>query len=98
MRISSINVAQPRNLNCNLRTKNVQNPNFKGWGGALGTLFGAGVGVALTVASGGALAWTIPALGGVSGIGGDIFEKKDKPSDDEYSYDYDPCYPNPHDY
>ncbi len=84
MRVSSINVAQPRNLNYNLRNKNAQTPNFRGWGGALGTIGGAAVGIVLTAASGGALAWTIPLLGGSGAIGGDMYEKKDKPSTDQY--------------
>lgn len=84
MRISSIHVAQPMNVNHNLRRNNVQNPNFKGWGGALGTIGGSAVGIGLTLLSGGALAWTIPMLGGAGGIGGDIYEKKDKPSSDDY--------------
>ena len=87
MRICPINsVSQARNYqNYNrMQSKNVQNPNFKGWGGFLGTVGGALVGVALTAATGGALAWTIPALSGTGGIGGDMYEKKDKPSTDSF--------------
>ena len=84
MRVSSIHVAQPMRTNYNLHSKNHQNPNFKGWGGVLGTLGGTAVGAVLTVASGGALMWTIPLLGGTAGIGGDMYEKKDKPSTDQY--------------
>ena len=82
MRISSINVAQPRMTVRNL--KHVQNPNFKGWGGVVGTLGGSALGLGLSVLSGGALLWTIPLLGGAAGIGGDIYEKKDKPTTDGY--------------
>lgn len=84
MRISSINVAQPRNINYVTKAKNLQNPNFEGKGGIRGLLGGTAIGVALTFFSGGTLAWTIPLIGGVGGIGGDVFEKKDKPSIDEY--------------
>lgn len=94
MRISSINVAQPRMTVRNL--KHVQNPNFQGKGGALGTLVGAAAGVGLTFLTGGAMAWAIPILAGGGGIGGDMYEKKDKPSSDDY--DYDPTYPNYRDY
>ena len=89
MRISPISVSYARNYhNSNLKSQNVQNPNFKGWGGALGTILGAGAGVILTAASGGALAWTIPALSGGGAIGGDIFEHSSKPSsDDDYDYE-----------
>ena len=90
MRVSSINVAQPVVKNYNFRNSKVHStptaeaPSFKGWGGVLGTVLGAGAGIALTVATGGALAWTIPAISGISGIGGDMYEKKDKPSTDQY--------------
>lgn len=93
MRISSISVAQPRTTNYNFRRQNVQapvinnSPSFNGSGGAVGTLFGSLLGIGLTAISGGALAWTIPMLGGVGGIGGDIYEKKDKPSTDSYGQD-----------
>ena len=96
MRISSISVAQPRNVNYNLKSRHGQNPNFQGKGGLIGLVGGTAIGLGLTVLSGGALAWTIPLLGGTAGIGGDMYEKKDKPSSDDY--DYDPCYPNHHDY
>ena len=95
MRISPISVSYANNYH-NSNLKNVQNPNFKGWGGALGTILGAGAGVLLTAASGGALAWTIPALSGGGAIGGDIYEHRDKPSDNDF--DYDPTYPNHRDY
>ena len=94
MRVSSINVAQPRMTVKNL--KHVQNPNFQGKGGALGTILGAAVGLGVTAISGGALFWTVPLFAGSGGIGGDIYENKNKPSSDDY--DYDPCYPNNHDY
>ena len=84
MRISPISVSNANNY---VKNQNVQNPNFKGWGGALGTIIGAGAGVLLTAASGVALAWTIPALSGGGAIGGDVFEHKTKPSADDYDFD-----------
>ena len=97
MKICPISVCSVKNYqNYNVKKQQPQNPNFKGWGGALGTIGGALVGVALTAASGGALAWTIPALSGASAIGGDIYEHRNKPSGD--NNDYDPCYPNHRDY
>ena len=97
MRISPISVSPMRNnQNYNFKKQNVQNPNFKGWGGALGTIGGALLGVGLTAISGGALAWTIPALSGGCAIGGDMYEHKDKPSSSDF--DYDPTYPNYRDY
>jgi len=94
MRICPISVAHARNFqNYNVKNQNVQNPNFKGWGGALGTVLGAGAGILLTAASGGTLAWTIPALSGASAIGGDIYEHRNKPSSDDYDMDsYSPNY------
>ena len=98
MKVCPISVSPVRNYqNLNVTKQQPQNPNFKGWGGALGTLGGALLGVGLTAVSGGALAWTIPALSGVSAIGGDIFEHRNKPSGDD-DFDYDPCYPNYRDY
>ena len=90
MRISSINVAQPVKTNYNLRTKNVQNPNFQSKGGATGTVVGAGIGLLLTAISGGSLFWTVPLISGSCGIGGDIYyENKKKPSNgDSNSYDF----------
>ena len=53
MRVSSISVAQPRNLNYKMRTANVKNvqtqpesmqPAFKGWKGSLGYLAGTVIG------------------------------------------------------
>ena len=61
-----------------------QNPNFKGWGGAFGTFFGTCAGVALTAMTGGALAWTIPVLGGTGAIGGDMYVEKDRPQTDSF--------------
>ena len=93
MRISSISVAQPRTINYNFKKQNVQprvinhSPSFNGSGGAAGTIVGSLLGIGLTAISGGALAWTIPMLGGVGGIGGDMYEKKDKPSTDSYDHD-----------
>ena len=84
MRVSSINIAQPKMANYHVKNQNVQTPNFRGIGGVMGSLLGAGAGLFLTAASGGALFWTIPALCGSGAIGGDIFEKKDKPSTDVY--------------
>ena len=84
MRISSISVAQPRNVNYNLKSRCSQNPNFQGKGGLFGLVGGTAVGLGLTFISGGALAWTIPLFGGAAGIGGDMYEKKDKPSTDQY--------------
>jgi len=98
MKISPISVSPARNYqNYNLKQQNVQNPNFRGLGGALGTIVGAGAGVLLTAVSGGALAWTIPALSGAGTIGGDIYEHKSKPSaEDDYDFDYE--YPSSFDY
>ena len=84
MRINSISVAQPRNVNYNLKSRSSQNPNFQGKGGLFGLVGGTAVGLGLTLISGGALAWTIPLLGGTGGIGGDMYEKKDQPSTDQY--------------
>ena len=84
MKVCPINSYSVNNYqNHNVKKQQTQNPNFKGWGGALGTLGGAIVGVGVTVLSGGALAWTIPAISGLSGIGGDIYEHSRKPSDDD---------------
>ncbi len=87
MRISSISIAQPKNVYYNQNLKRSEATNFKGWG-ATGTLIGAAAGGILTAMSGGALFWTIPALSGLSGIGGDIYEhnRNGKSSDDN---DYD---------
>ena len=108
MRISSIHVAQPRNVNYNLRTRKVQEqtnllqtqaePSFKGWKagawGIVGTIIGGG---AAAVLSGGAL---LPVLlaSAAGTTGGCIYgsSKEDNHSDDYV--DYDPSYPNHRDY
>ena len=85
MKVCPISVSNAKNYQSyNVKNQNVQHPNFKGWGGALGTILGAGAGVLLTAASGGALAWTIPALSGGGAIGGDVYEHSSKPSADDF--------------
>lgn len=66
MRISSINVAQPRNFNHNLRKNNVQTnqmqtpqTSFRSWKSAAGTVGGAMVGFGAAAILSGAL---LPAL------------------------------------
>ena len=100
MRISSINVAQPRNINYKMNARknhvqqaSVQDLSFKGWKAGLGGMLGTAGGVIIgSVLSGGAL---LPALllGAVGTTGGCIYgsSKEDHHDDD---YDYDPCYPN----
>ena len=79
MRISPISVLNVKNCQKhNLKTQTAQDPNFKGWGGVLGTVGGAILGAGLTAISGGALLWTVPAISGITGIGGDIYEKSRK--------------------
>jgi len=104
MRVSSINVAQPRNVNYMMKSRSVntqpvqtQQTSFKGWKAGLGSIIGTGAGiVAGTVLSGGAL---LPVLlaGAVGTTAGAMYgsSKEDNHSDD---YDYDPCYPNHRDY
>ena len=88
MKVCPISVSHVRNYqNFNVKHQSAQTPNFKGWGGALGTILGAGAGVLLTAATGGTLAWTIPALSGGAAIGGDIYEKSNKPSADDFEFD-----------
>ena len=86
MRICPISVSPARNYqNHNLhKTHKIQNPSFNGAGGVFGTIIGGVLGLGLTAISGGALAWTIPALSGSGAIGGDMYENKDKPSTDSY--------------
>ena len=90
MKISPVTYSPVRNfqtvskkqIQSNGQIQQDQQPSFKGWGGALGTTIGALVGIGLTVASGGTLAWLIPATSGLGGIGGDMCE--DAPTTDEY--------------
>ena len=94
MRVSSISYAQPRNLVCkprtqvmkreSIKTPQLQNPSFKGWGGFLGTIAGAGAGLLLTAATGGLAAGLIPVLAGSAAIGGEMYAEKDKPTTDKY--------------
>ena len=86
MRICPITVSQARNYqNYKVQhSQKMQSPGFKGAGGVFGSIGGALLGLGLTALSGGALAWTIPALSGSGAIGGDMYEKKDKPSTDSY--------------
>lgn len=88
MRISPICVSLARNSqNYNVQKQNAQNPSFNGYGGALGTIGGALIGIGLTALSGGALAWTIPAISGAGAIGGDMCEHSSKPSADDFEMD-----------
>lgn len=94
MRVSSISYAQPRNLVCkpqthvmkrdSIQTQQLQNPNFRGWGGFFGTIAGAGAGLLLTAATGGLAAGLIPVLAGSAAIGGEMYVEKDRPTTDKY--------------
>ena len=93
MRISSINVAQPRyvnyNSNYNSKNKNVQNPSFKQYTSVATTLVGGFIGFIGTAAvigtAGLAAPLVVGALGAATGaIGGDMIDKKGKPSTDAY--------------
>ena len=101
MRISSINVAQPRNLNFvkktrkeNPQTVQTEQPSFKGWKagvyGVAGTALG---GVIAGVLSGGALL-PILLLGSAGTAGGCIYGSSKEDNHDNDSYDCNPCYPN----
>lgn len=84
-----------------------ENINFKGKvrlggtiGSVVGTLAGVGIGAIATVATGGLAA---PLLLGAAGcaagaISGDIIDHKIRPGDDDNTDDFDPTYPNHHDY
>ena len=95
MRINPISISHARNYQNLRHNETIQNPipqsetvaqspAFKGWGGVCGTILGTAVGIGLTALTGGAADWTIPLLGGSAAIGGDMYEKKDKPSTDQF--------------
>jgi hypothetical protein len=97
MRVSSINVAQPRNLSYERKIKHAELPQaemsqiaFKGLKGGLfsmlGTAIGAGIGIALT---GGAGVIVPFILGGAGAIAGGEYGNKDEPKNDDYGYSYD---------
>lgn len=105
MRVSSINVAQPRIVNYRMNTKNVQPHtmpeqavSFKGAkAGAYGLIGTIAGGVAAAVISGGAL---LPILlaSAAGTTGGCIYgSSKEGNDNDDYS-DRSPCYPNYRDY
>lgn len=95
MRISSINVAQPRNLSYEMKMKHAEMPQtqmsqpaFKGLKGGLFSMLGAAVGGAVGIAlTGGILAPFI--LAGAGSIAGGIYGNKDEPTSDEYGVPYD---------
>ena len=102
MRVSSISVAQPRNLNYKMRTANVKNvqtqpesmqPAFKGWKGSLGYLAGTVIGGTVgTIISGGLFIPFI--LAGTGAIaGGEYGKSKEDNNGDDYQ-DRAPYYPN----
>ena len=102
MRVSSISVAQPRNLNYKMRTKHVQNvqvqpessqPAFKGWKGSLGYLAGTAIGATVgTIISGGLFIPFI--LAGTGAIaGGEYGKSKEDNGGDDYQ-DRATYYPN----
>ena len=102
MRINSISIAQPRNINYKMKARNEQTqpvkteqPQFKGLKagayGVLGTFIG---GATAALLSGGAL---LPILlaGAAGTTGGCIYGKsKEGHKSDDY-YDYGSAYPNP---
>ena len=106
MRISSINVVQPSNVNYSLKARKVQpkmqqvpsEPSFKGWKagawGIVGTIVG---GSAAALLSGGAL---LPVLLAASAgtTGGCIYGSSKEDNHDDDPINFDPCYPNYRDY
>ena len=102
MRVSSISVAQPRNLNYQKRTAHVKNvqtqqeamqPAFKGWKGSLGYLAGTVIGGTVgTILSGGLVIPFI--LAGTGAIaGGEYGKSKEDNNGDDYQ-DRATYYPN----
>ena len=95
MRVSSINIAQPRILCYETKMKHAEMPQsqmsqpaFKGLKGGLFSLIGAAVGGAAGIAlTGGILAPFI--LGGAGAIIGGEYGNKDEPKSDEYGVPYD---------
>ena len=103
MRISSISIAQPANVNYKMRTRKaqartmqMQQPAFKGWRAGAGYLIGAGIGATVgTVLSGGLLVPFI--LGATGAISGGTYGKSKEGSDGYDDYNYDPGYPTSRD-
>ena len=95
MRVSSINIAQPRSLNYEMKMRHAELPQtqvsqtaFKGLKGGFFSLLGATVGGAVGIAlTGGVLAPFLLASAGAV-VGGD-YGNKDEPKSDEYGVPYD---------
>ena len=87
MRVSPISISQYRpvkNQNAKHNTTPQVNPNFKGWGGGLGSTIGAlaglGLGTLVTIGTGGLAAPLLLSMGGCAAgaIGGEAVEEKFK--------------------
>lgn len=95
MRISSINIAQPKSLSYETKIKHaelpqpqVTQPSFKGLKGGFFSMVGAAVGAGLGIAlTGGVLAPFL--LAGAGAIAGGEYGNKDEPQSDEYGRPYD---------
>ena len=90
MRISPINArlyANQTNYSKNaVCPTEVNQPSFKHTSGSIGVIGGAFAGVCLTILSGGTLLWTVPVLGGVGGLGGELSHKGNSaPSSENYN-------------
>ena len=90
MRISPINAhlcTNQKNYSKNaVSPTKIYQPSFKTTSGSIGVVGGAFAGLCLTILSGGTLFWTVPVLGGVGGLGGEITHKNSSvPSKDNYN-------------
>ena len=75
MKVSAINCVHPVHNYKNVRGKNVQAPNFRGVGGAVGVIGGTAVGIGLTMLTGGATLALIPLIGWGGGVTGEAVKE-----------------------
>lgn len=100
MRISSISVAQPVNLNYKTRKRNVQSqpmstqqPAFKGWKGLAGSVAGTVIGGAAGIILTGGLGVIPFLLAGTGTIAGGKYGRSKENNDDDYA-DHGSCCPS----